>query len=259
MKSSGKIIIKPRSSKRSAARQADSESSAGEENESSPNDQMDENEPVDTQTQPIDSDDADDLEEEQGDEEELEDAEQGEVARAAPAKRPRGRPKGSGTRSSGLGGATPASTPRGRPTRGRGRPRGRPSRTPGTAGGLTIRLKAPKGEDDSGSEEEYSPEAEAPTPASAVTAAPTPPPQAAVSEPKESRGTPAKELPMGGGKPFRKIQDKVYVIDGDEFITEDNPKGDEKIDKWGNLLGGMCTSSFDTFYSHSNPCTLSFI
>ncbi|TFK75645.1 hypothetical protein BDN72DRAFT_757327 [Pluteus cervinus] len=43
---------------------------------------------------------------------------------------------------------------------------------------------------------------------------------------------------MGGGKPFRKIQGGVYVIDGDEFVTESNPKGDEKIDQWGNLLGG---------------------
>ncbi|KAJ7792677.1 chromatin remodelling complex Rsc7/Swp82 subunit-domain-containing protein [Mycena olivaceomarginata] len=30
----------------------------------------------------------------------------------------------------------------------------------------------------------------------------------------------------------------VYIIEGDEFVTEDDPKGDEKIDKWGNLLGG---------------------
>ncbi|KAI0074934.1 hypothetical protein K474DRAFT_1685549 [Panus rudis PR-1116 ss-1] len=43
---------------------------------------------------------------------------------------------------------------------------------------------------------------------------------------------------MGGGKPFKKIQGKVYVIDGDELVTEDDPKGDTKIDKDGNLLGG---------------------
>ncbi|KAJ7216663.1 chromatin remodelling complex Rsc7/Swp82 subunit-domain-containing protein [Mycena pura] len=43
---------------------------------------------------------------------------------------------------------------------------------------------------------------------------------------------------MGGGKPFRRINGKVYIIEGDEFVTEDDPKGDEKIDKWGNLLGG---------------------
>lgn len=42
-----------------------------------------------------------------------------------------------------------------------------------------------------------------------------------------------------GGKPFRRINGQVYVIDGDEFITENNPKGDTKIDEYGNLLGGM--------------------
>jgi chromatin structure-remodeling complex protein RSC7 len=49
-----------------------------------------------------------------------------------------------------------------------------------------------------------------------------------------------KEAPLGGlgGKPFRKIQGQVYIIDGDEFVTEDNPIGDEKIDQFGNLLGG---------------------
>ena len=49
-----------------------------------------------------------------------------------------------------------------------------------------------------------------------------------------------KEAPMGGGKPFRKIHGEVHIIDGDEFVTEDNPIGDEKIDKFGNLLGGIC-------------------
>ncbi|KAI9513432.1 chromatin remodelling complex Rsc7/Swp82 subunit-domain-containing protein [Russula earlei] len=43
---------------------------------------------------------------------------------------------------------------------------------------------------------------------------------------------------MGGGKPFRVIQGKVYVIEGDELVTDDDPKGDAKIDKNGNLLGG---------------------
>ncbi|KAH9988075.1 chromatin remodelling complex Rsc7/Swp82 subunit-domain-containing protein [Russula compacta] len=43
---------------------------------------------------------------------------------------------------------------------------------------------------------------------------------------------------MGGGKPFRVIQGKVYVIEGDELVTEDSAKGDTKIDKNGNLLGG---------------------
>ncbi|RXW15670.1 hypothetical protein EST38_g10185 [Candolleomyces aberdarensis] len=40
------------------------------------------------------------------------------------------------------------------------------------------------------------------------------------------------------GKPSRKIQGQTYFIEGDEFVTEDDPKGDEKIDKNGNLLGG---------------------
>ncbi|PFH53421.1 hypothetical protein AMATHDRAFT_137410 [Amanita thiersii Skay4041] len=48
----------------------------------------------------------------------------------------------------------------------------------------------------------------------------------------------AEEGPIGGGKPFRRIQGKVYVIDGDEFVTDEDSKGDQKIDRWGNLLGG---------------------
>ncbi|EGO01075.1 hypothetical protein SERLA73DRAFT_179127 [Serpula lacrymans var. lacrymans S7.3] len=43
---------------------------------------------------------------------------------------------------------------------------------------------------------------------------------------------------MGGGKPFKKIQGKIYIIDNDEIVTEDDPKGDTKIDVNGNLLGG---------------------
>jgi len=30
----------------------------------------------------------------------------------------------------------------------------------------------------------------------------------------------------------------VYIIEGDEYVTEDDPKGDTKIDVHGNLLGG---------------------
>jgi chromatin structure-remodeling complex protein RSC7 len=244
MKSSGKIIIKPRTSKRSTARRdapSDSKSPATPTHDETDDDQMDEddrdenpNESVDTPTQPLDSDEADDADEQGEEDAEDETAEGEEEIAPVPAKRPRGRPKGSGIKST-AGTTTATSTPRSRPPRGRGRPRGRPPRTPGAGGaGLTIRLKAPKGEDgESGDEEEYSPEAEAPTSG----AAPTPPPVAS-----ETRETPAKEGPMGGGKPFRKIGDKVYVIDGDEFVTEDNPKGDEKVDKWGNLLGGTSIS-----------------
>jgi chromatin structure-remodeling complex protein RSC7 len=43
---------------------------------------------------------------------------------------------------------------------------------------------------------------------------------------------------LRSGKPFRSIQGKIYVIDGDEFVTDDDPKGDKKIDQFGNLLGG---------------------
>lgn len=46
------------------------------------------------------------------------------------------------------------------------------------------------------------------------------------------------EGPMGGGRPFKRIQGKIYIMDGDEYITEDDPKGDTKIDKNGDLLGG---------------------
>ncbi|KAI0634279.1 chromatin remodelling complex Rsc7/Swp82 subunit-domain-containing protein [Trametes polyzona] len=46
------------------------------------------------------------------------------------------------------------------------------------------------------------------------------------------------EGPMGGGKPFKRIQGKIYIMDGDEYVTEDDPKGDTKIDKNGDLLGG---------------------
>jgi hypothetical protein len=43
---------------------------------------------------------------------------------------------------------------------------------------------------------------------------------------------------MGGGKPFRKIAGQVYVLENDELLTEDDPKGDQKIDKDGVLQGG---------------------
>ncbi|KAH8829129.1 chromatin remodelling complex Rsc7/Swp82 subunit-domain-containing protein [Flagelloscypha sp. PMI_526] len=37
---------------------------------------------------------------------------------------------------------------------------------------------------------------------------------------------------------FKTVGAETYVIEGDELIIPDDPKGDEKIDKWGNLLGG---------------------
>jgi len=46
------------------------------------------------------------------------------------------------------------------------------------------------------------------------------------------------EAPLGGGKPFRKIHGKVVIIDNDEFVTDEDEKGNTKIDSQGNLLGG---------------------
>ncbi|KAH9048880.1 chromatin remodelling complex Rsc7/Swp82 subunit-domain-containing protein [Lactarius hengduanensis] len=38
---------------------------------------------------------------------------------------------------------------------------------------------------------------------------------------------------MGGGKPFSIVQGKVYVIEGDEFVTEDDAKGDTRSTETG--------------------------
>ena len=46
-----------------------------------------------------------------------------------------------------------------------------------------------------------------------------------------------EEVP-GGGKPFRRINGQVYITEGDEFVTEEDEKGNTKIDQYGNLLGG---------------------
>ena len=124
--------------------------------------------------------------------------------------RPRGRPRGRGR-----GALSGTSTPRARGKRGRGRGRGR--------GSLLIRLPK-RGDDDADvdgdADVEDADEGGTPLDGDAV--------ELAVE----------KEVPMGGGKPFRKIHGQAYIIDGDEFVTEDNPKGDEKIDQFGNLLGG---------------------
>lgn len=134
-----------------------------------------------------------------------------------PMPRPRGRPRGRG-RGALIGSARARGAGRGRP-RGRGRGRG------GRGSGVTIRLPKRMGED--GEDDVVA------TPGEMGT---------------EEYGTPGADGMMeaygengevlGGGKPFRKIQGQVYIIDGDEFVTDDDPKGDEKIDKWGNLLGG---------------------
>ena len=128
--------------------------------------------------------------------------------------RPRGRPRGRGR-----GALTGSSTPRGRGKRGRGRGRGR---------GSSLLIRLPKrGDDDADIDGDADIEG---------------------GDADADEGTPLegdveqlvveKEVPMGGGKPFRKIHGQVYIIDGDEFVTEDNPIGDEKIDQFGNLLGG---------------------
>ena len=133
------------------------------------------------------------------------------------AGRPRGRPRGRGR-----GAPSGTSTPRARGRRGRGRGRGR-----GTSS-LLIRLPK-RGDDDADVDGDADVEGDA----------------------DADEGTPLdgdvelveKEAPMGGGKPFRKIHGEVYIIDGDEFVTEDSPIGDEKIDQFGNLLGGTLSLS----------------
>ncbi|KAH0578398.1 hypothetical protein H2248_003555 [Termitomyces sp. 'cryptogamus'] len=127
--------------------------------------------------------------------------------------RPRGRPRGRGKSATAVSG-TPRARGRGR---GRGRPRGK--------GGLTIRL--PKRGDEEGDGTEADAEAEV-IDSEAGDVEPE-----AEAEAEEI----VKEEPLGGGKPFRKIQGKVYIIDGDEFVTDEDPKGNEKIDHSGVLLG----------------------
>ncbi|TFK31597.1 chromatin remodelling complex Rsc7/Swp82 subunit-domain-containing protein [Crucibulum laeve] len=145
-----------------------------------------------------------------------------------PVRRPRGRPRGSGR---GRGSSTPRA-------RGRGRGRGRPR---GSRGGLTIRLPSKRGEEEEGDGTEPD-GGEDPGVAGEGD-------EGAEGEGEEEGAAEGegevkkKKEPIGGGKPFRKIQGEVYVIDGDEFVTPDDPKGDEKIDKWGNLLGGRTFKS----------------
>jgi chromatin structure-remodeling complex protein RSC7 len=131
--------------------------------------------------------------------------------------RPRGRPRGRGR-----GALSGTSTPRARGRRGRGRGRGR--------GVSSLLIRLPKrGDDDADVDGDADVEGDADADDGTLL-------DGDVVELVE------KEAPMGGGKPFRKIQGQVYIIDGDEFVTEDNPVGDEKIDQFGNLLGG--TQSF---------------
>ncbi|CAK5267548.1 unnamed protein product [Mycena citricolor] len=133
-----------------------------------------------------------------------------------PVKRGRGRPRGSGKKAllghAPVGSAVPGtSTPRGR-GRGRGRPPLRARGMARAAGGVGFTIRLPKRDDES---DEDGSERGADVDMGAV----------------------GEEGPIGGGRPFRTIQGKAYIIEGDEFITENDPKGDEKIDQWGNLLG----------------------
>lgn len=137
-----------------------------------------------------------------------------DTAHVAPAGRPRGRPRGRG-RGATSGTGTPR--PRGR---GRGRARGR------GRGASSLLIRLPKrGDDDADLDGDADVEGEADADEGTT-------PLDGDVELVE------KEAPMGGGKPFQKIHGQVHIIDGDEFVTEDNPIGDEKIDKFGNLLGG---------------------
>ena len=136
------------------------------------------------------------------------------VASGRPRGRPRGRGRGTGT-----------STPRARGRRGRGRGRGR------GASSLLIRLPK-RGDDDADVDGDADIEGDVDADEGTLL-------DGDVEQLVE------KEAPMGGGKPFRKIHGQVYIIDGDEFVTEDNPIGDEKIDQFGNLLGGTPLSHIE--------------
>ncbi|KAF8579967.1 hypothetical protein K439DRAFT_1358324 [Ramaria rubella] len=58
---------------------------------------------------------------------------------------------------------------------------------------------------------------------------------------------------MGGGKPFRKVGNTVYVLENDELVTEDDPKGDQKIDKDGFLQGSRQFKAQTFVLPHRHP------
>lgn len=142
---------------------------------------------------------------------------EGHGVESIPTGRGRGRPRGRGR---GLSGGMLTPRARGRP-RGSGRGRGRGKGTKG--GPLTIRLPK-RGDEDGGGDGDAMEVGE----------------DGGAEEGEERE----REAPLGGGKPFRRIQGKVYIIENDEFVTDDDPKGDTKVDKHGNLLGGECCSFF---------------
>ncbi|EJD52093.1 hypothetical protein AURDEDRAFT_111568 [Auricularia subglabra TFB-10046 SS5] len=132
--------------------------------------------------------------------------------------RPRGRPRGSGR--------ARAST--GRP---RGRPRGsRAQRGSGRGRGVAQRQHSP-GRDDSGSDGDDSP--------------------AATPLAWDMEGA---EEPTGGGKPFRRIKGEIYILENDELVTPNDPKGETKIDENGVLQGGrVFKATTFTIPSRPNP------
>jgi len=119
----------------------------------------------------------------------------------------------------------PRGRPRGRgrgvapggPSRARGRGRGRGRARGRGRGGLTIRLPKRDGEDGD--------EAQA-------------------------------EEGQQDGRPFMRVGGKLYFIEGDEFVTDPDEKGDEKIDADGNLLGGAHLLSLHIIDNlwHFNSC-----
>lgn len=113
--------------------------------------------------------------------------------------RGRGRPRGSG-RAAYAGTGRPRGRPRGS-GRGRGRPRGR--------GGVTLRIPR-RGSDG----EEEGDDSRAATE------------DGDFAETSRYRRSAAAGIPEG------------MVVEGDAYVTEEDPKGNEKIDINGNLLGG---------------------
>ncbi|KAI5117462.1 hypothetical protein M0805_004066 [Coniferiporia weirii] len=201
-KSGAKIIIKPRRPRQpGAASEPEPEPSDVASERDNAEQANEDDEALVEEAPPADSDaPAGSLKEDGDDGSGLEDADAD--AERAPTPRGRGRPRG---RARGTG------RPRGRP-RGSGRGRGR-----GRGRGGTIMLRLPKrgGDSDAEGDGVEGDESQAATPGEDVDA----------------------EL-IAGGKPYRHINGEVYVIEGDAFVTEDDPTGDTKIDANGNLLGG---------------------
>ncbi|THH03287.1 hypothetical protein EW145_g6376 [Phellinidium pouzarii] len=120
-----------------------------------------------------------------------------------PRGRGRGRPRGPSRGGTGR--------PRGRP-RGSGRGRGR-----GRGRGGTVLLRLPKRGTDSDAEGDglEGDDSQAVTP-----------------------GEDGDVELVSGGKQYRKVTIDLPAVEGDAYVSEDDPTGDTKIDSNGNLLGG---------------------